>query len=387
MNKNNEVLVKVENVSKKFCRDLKKSLLYGLTDIAGEITGRNNHNRDLRPKEFWALKDISFELKRGEVLGLIGRNGAGKTTLLKVLNNLIKPDSGRVTMRGRVGALIALGAGFNPILTGRENVYVNGAVLGLTKKEIDVKFDEIVDFAELWEFIDTPVQSYSSGMQVRLGFAVASNMEPEIFLIDEILAVGDRAFRLRCFNHISKLVNSTATVLVSHSMFNISQVCNRVIVFDGGNQVFDGDVQKGISLYNTATEYETEKLIYTSKGLSLNKFEILDKEITWDGELKFILDFNSDNNIDNTFVRFIVTQIDGNVIAEWRSSYHDIYCSVKKGSNLFEIIIKNIRLRNDKYKVNLILTKGSGSEYLITAHQSAEFSVKDSLFTSSDYVI
>ena len=170
-----DVLVKVEGLSKKFCIDLKTSLWYGVKDLVTGIRG-NKHERELRPKEFWAVKDISFQLKRGECLGLIGHNGAGKSTLLKILNGLINPDAGKVTIRGRVGALIELGAGFNPILSGRENIYNNGAVLGFTKKEIDAKLQTIIDFSELEEFIDMPVQNYSSGMKVRLGFAVAAQM-------------------------------------------------------------------------------------------------------------------------------------------------------------------------------------------------------------------
>jgi lipopolysaccharide transport system ATP-binding protein len=163
-----DTLIKVEGVSKKFCRSLKKSLWYGMQDLGNEVIGkRHGGNGELRPDEFWAVDDVSFELKRGECLGLIGRNGAGKTTLLRMLNGLIKPDTGRIEMRGQVGALIALGAGFNPILTGRENIYVNASVLGLSKRETDAKIDNIIDFAEIGEFINMPVQSYSSGMAVR----------------------------------------------------------------------------------------------------------------------------------------------------------------------------------------------------------------------------
>ena len=193
-----DVLVRAENIGKIFCRDFKKSLLYGVCDALHEFFPFPHAKESLpssgimlRPSEFWANREISFEVRRGECLGLIGRNGAGKTTLLRMLNGLIKPDSGFIEVRGRVGAIIALGAGFNPVLTGRENVYVNGSLLGLSKKEIDGKIDDIIEFAEIGEFIDSPVQSYSSGMQVRLGFAVATAMDPDVLILDEVLAVGD----------------------------------------------------------------------------------------------------------------------------------------------------------------------------------------------------
>jgi lipopolysaccharide transport system ATP-binding protein len=190
----NEVLIRCEGLSKKFCKDFKRSLWYGIKDVTSSFSKKAQHHDVLRKDEFWAVKDISFELRRGECLGLIGHNGAGKSTLLKLLNGLITPDQGQVTMKGRVGALIELGAGFNPVLTGRENIYNNGAVLGFSKEEIDSKLEAIIDFSELRDFIDMPVQNYSSGMKVRLGFAVAAQMEPDILLIDEVLAVGDMGF-------------------------------------------------------------------------------------------------------------------------------------------------------------------------------------------------
>ena len=200
-----ETLVEVTGLSKKFCKDLKTSLWYGVKDLVAGYSG-NKNERQLRPKEFWAVKDISFTLKRGECLGLIGHNGAGKSTLLKILNGLINPDEGKVVMRGRIGALIELGAGFNPVLSGRENIYNNGAVLGFTRKEIDQKLQHIIDFAELEEFIDMPVRNYSSGMKVRLGFAVAAQMEPDVLIIDEVLAVGDLGFVLKCFKTIDNIL-------------------------------------------------------------------------------------------------------------------------------------------------------------------------------------
>jgi len=244
-----DILIKAEGVSKKFCTDLKRSLWYGLTDI-GRGLMNNRAKPKLRKNEFWAVRDLNFEVRRGECLGLIGHNGAGKSTLLKMLNGLIRPDEGRIEMRGKVGALIELGSGFNPLLTGRENVYNNGAVLGFTKDQIDRKFNEIVVFAELEEFIDMPVQNYSSGMKVRLGFAVAAQMEPDILLIDEVLAVGDMGFVLKCFNVIDTLLPNTAVIFVSHNMAQVSRICSDILMMDKGVSVFEGsDVSKGIDKY------------------------------------------------------------------------------------------------------------------------------------------
>jgi lipopolysaccharide transport system ATP-binding protein len=267
---NDEVLVKVEGVSKKFCKSLKRSLWYGAQDVSAEMLGRKGQHDDLRRNEFWAVSDVSFELKRGECLGLIGPNGAGKSTLLKMLNGLVKPDKGRITMRGRVGALIELGAGFNPILTARENIYVNGSVLGFSKKEIDRKFDAIVNFAEIEEFVDTPVQSFSSGMNVRLGFAVAIQMEPDALLIDEVLAVGDAGFKAKCFKEIARITRNTAVIFVSHTMPDITRTCSSVSLLDQGQLIaFGSDISNGISHYlkrfrNLGGEYfetQTARLI------------------------------------------------------------------------------------------------------------------------------
>lgn len=267
-----ETLIKVEGVSKKFCRDLKRSLWYGVQDIATELAGKHGVNvNGLRKHEFWAVKNVDFELKRGECLGLIGHNGAGKSTLLKMLNGLIKPNQGSITLKGRVGALIELGAGFNPILTGRENVYINGQVLGFTRKEIDEKFEAILDFAEIGEFIDAPVRSYSSGMKVRLGFAIAAHMEPDILLIDEVLAVGDGGFRVKCLNVINELLKKTAVIFVSHSMPQVSKVATKVLVMNKGKMdLMSRHVDKGIERYFDL--YEGGKFSFFENGLKLKEY-------------------------------------------------------------------------------------------------------------------
>lgn len=249
-----DVLVRVEHVSKKFCRDLRRSLWYGAHDLGNELIGRQRNHQTLREKEFWAVDDVSFELKRGECLGLIGRNGAGKTTLLRMLNGLITPDGGRIEMRGRVGAIIALGAGFNPILTGRENIYVNAAVLGFSSEQTKQRLDEIVAFSELDEFIDAPVQQYSSGMYVRLGFAIAAHFEPDILLVDEALAVGDIGFVFKCLNRIAALrKQGTGIIFVTHNDVQLREAAQRAVLLEKGKLLADTSVGKALLTRESTT--------------------------------------------------------------------------------------------------------------------------------------
>jgi lipopolysaccharide transport system ATP-binding protein len=201
-------------------------------------------------EEFWALKDVSFEVKRGEVLGIIGRNGAGKSTLLKILSRITEPTEGEVTIDGRVASLLEVGTGFHPELTGRENIYLNGAILGMTRAEIRRKFDEIVAFAEVEKFLDTPVKRYSSGMYVRLAFAVAAHLEPEILVVDEVLAVGDVEFQKKCLGKMSEVAEGGRTVLcVSHNMPAIQHLCRRAMLLNDGRKAFDGESNKTIENY------------------------------------------------------------------------------------------------------------------------------------------
>lgn len=248
-----DVLISANDVSKKFCRSLRKSLWYGLQDMCQEVAGTTAADKPLRAEEFWAVRGVSFEVRRGECVGLIGRNGAGKTTLLRMLNGLIKPDTGSLRLRGAIGALIALGAGFNPILTGRENIYAAAAVLGFSKRAIDRQIDSIIDFAEIGPAVDSPVQSYSSGMQVRLGFAVATALEPDVLLLDEVLAVGDERFQLKCYERVGSLLQrGVATILVSHQLLNIERLCTRCIVMAaGGVKVDTTDIRTATQAYHS----------------------------------------------------------------------------------------------------------------------------------------
>jgi len=218
---------------------------------------KGNAASDGNPEYIWALKDVSFEVKQGEVVGIIGRNGAGKSTLLKILARITEPTEGRATLRGRVGSLLEVGTGFHSELTGEENIYLSGTILGMRSDEISRKFDEIVAFAEMEKFINTPVKYYSSGMYMRLAFAVAAHLEPEILLVDEVLAVGDAIFQTKCLAQMSKITQEGRTVLyISHNMAAIGSVCRRCIVLDKGRLKYDGGTFDAIHFYEESVLHQ-----------------------------------------------------------------------------------------------------------------------------------
>jgi len=249
-NMDKQSLISMEHVSKKYCRDLKNSMMYGLGDLARDIFNKSLSAQELRKHEFWSLSDISLCLNAGDVLGIVGSNGAGKSTILKLLSGIMFPDAGVVSIAGKVGELIEIGAGFHPMLTGRENIYIKAAILGMKKNEIDRVFDEIVAFSGLEESIDMPVKYYSNGMYMRLGFSVVVHSRSDILLIDEVLSVGDANFRAKCFNKINQLIPETGTVFVSHIMGDVARICNKILVLDRGRSIYYGpDVSEGINYY------------------------------------------------------------------------------------------------------------------------------------------
>lgn len=241
--------IRVENLGKRYVVDHQRqgrggyrTLRESLAELAQAPFRRLRGEGGMAHEEFWALKDVSFEVQPGEVVGIIGRNGAGKSTLLKILSQITKPTKGRVELNGRVGSLLEVGTGFHPELTGRENIYLNGSILGMKRTEIKARFDEIVAFAEIEQFLDTPVKRYSSGMYVRLAFAVAAHLEPEILIVDEVLAVGDLAFQRKCLGRMKDIAARGRTVLfVSHNLDAINQLTSRCIHLRGGAKSADGD--------------------------------------------------------------------------------------------------------------------------------------------------
>jgi len=303
-----DTVIQVENLGKKYIighqqegRSRYVALRDVLADGAKSLGHRLRHpckpRANPNQEEFWALKDVSFEVKQGEVVGIIGRNGAGKSTLLKILSRITEPTEGRIKLRGRVASLLEVGTGFHPELTGRENIFLNGAILGMGRAEINRKFDEIVEFAEVSRFLDTPVKRYSSGMYVRLAFAVAAHLEPEILVVDEVLAVGDAAFQKKCMGKMGNVAQEGRTILfVSHQMDMIRALCDRCILLNKGSIFSDGYPVEVIEAYLDTSNIESQACFQVDEDQSLtlqiisgkilgvdnqiqNKFDVFEKVI------------------------------------------------------------------------------------------------------------
>jgi len=363
-----EVLIKAENVSKKFAKDFKRSLYYGVKDVFSRVSGAERKN-ELRKTEFWAVKEVSFEVRRGECLGLIGHNGAGKSTLLKILNGLIAPDEGSIIMRGKVGALIELGAGFNPVLTGRENIYNNAAIIGFSKEEIDAKFDSIIAFSEIGEFLDMPVQNYSSGMKVRLGFAIAAQMEPDVLLIDEVLSVGDIGFRIKCLNRISELLNKCAVIFVSHSMPQVGKICTNAMLMQKGRNIFyTPTVSEAIQKYYLMFESESVSEFGNGK-CELLDFQILNSKKEDDAYVvhrgdgfHFKTSFVADKHYQHLFVTFVFFDMEMKAVAAGTSIEQNIVIS-----NTGQPISADVRIPNylveGSYTLTLTVSELKGKNF------------------------
>lgn len=247
MNQTDNIAIRVQNLSKRYSIGKQKDS--SMRNALGNVFNR----KKAASEDFWALKKISFDIQKGDIIGIIGKNGAGKSTLLKILSQITAPSEGSIEINGRVASLLEVGTGFHPELTGRENVYLNGTILGMTRKEVKDKFEEIVEFSGVRKFIDTPVKHYSSGMYVRLAFAVAAHLEPEILIIDEVLAVGDAEFQKKCLGKMQDVAGQGRTVLfVSHNMAAVKSLCNKGIVFSGGQKIFEGTVREALEKYNAS---------------------------------------------------------------------------------------------------------------------------------------
>jgi len=292
ISQDSNVVLKVDNLSKKFCRNLKYSLIHGLSDIVRSIFRFKIRSGKLRKHEFWALKNIKFELKRGEVIGVVGTNGCGKTTLLRLISGIYPPDVGEIQIQGRIGALIAVGAGFHPNMTGRENIFLNGSILGMSKEEISAKYSQIVDFADIGDFLEAPVSTYSSGMRIRLGFSIAIYCEPDILLIDEILSVGDIQFQNKSYRKILELKQKSSIIFVSHNMRSVSVLCDKVIWMEKGV----------IKKIGQASEI-LEEYINQANTEMLEKENFSDANFTYSGDI-YVEKVNLKNNLNQKTSKF-----------------------------------------------------------------------------------
>lgn len=365
-----EILVKAGGVSKKFCKSLKRSMLYGVEDIIKNVLSLEAKETNLRPGEFWAVDGVSFELRRGECIGLIGPNGSGKSTLLKMLNGILMPDRGSIEIKGRVGALIELGAGFHPMLTGRENIYINGSILGFSKKEIEQKFDAIVAFSELADFIDTPVKHYSSGMYVRLGFAVAAHMEPDVLLIDEVLAVGDVGFRAKCYVKIAEKMKNCTVVFVSHHMPQIAKLCTKVLVLDHGNALSISDPSHGIEQYNSL--FPDTQLTIAGTGDAhienlrlLNAHNMATDTFMYTEGMCIMFDVQVAGNYEEFLVSITFMTADTNLIAQCHSKYNNTILTNSGKRSTVSVTIQNLTLNPGTYYMNVIIFDKSNMKHLL----------------------
>lgn len=391
-----EVVLSVKGVSKKFCRDLKRSLLYGVQDIATELVGTRQKSEKLRQKEFWALKDVSFELRRGEALGLVGPNGSGKTTILRIISGLIKPDTGSVEIEGRLAPLIALGAGFNPILTGRENIYANMSILGLSKKEIDERFQDVIDFAEIGDAIDAPVQSYSSGMAARLGFASAIHTEPDILLIDEVLAVGDIRFRAKCYRQLAMLrEKGTSFIMVSHDPNSILFVCNSAVYLSRGKVIATGDTDLVMNKYeedlflreadqSTGALFLAKKSEVESSGLDItylcfkdDRGNILQSPISGES-ITFAVGCKTHKRIENVGIDLTIKEQfgEGESVLRLRSFSEGESFSLLPGEQEIQLQMPYCCLKPSLYSMKLGVFKGS--LYALDAVEAFKFRIEQS---------
>lgn len=393
-----DVVIKVENLSKKYTigakasGSLRETMVNKWWDLTGKIKTEIN--------EFWALKDVSFEVKQGEVLGIIGKNGAGKSTLLKILSRITEPTSGRIEILGRVSSLLEVGTGFHPELTGRENIYLNGTLLGMSRNEVMYKFDEIIDFSGVEKFIDTPVKHYSSGMYVRLAFAVAAHLEPEILIIDEVLAVGDAEFQKKCLGKMKDVSekDGRTVIFVSHNLVAVKALCKKGILLANGNNIGYDLINPIVNQYTKNGSVESENKIrnifnyeYPS-GFDKNpiyfKEVFLEKESFTPSE-DIVISIRLHNIIKQGLKNIIISchlnDINDNLIYHISNAFVDKLIVEHNPNNTYNFIILKNSLKPGKYYINLWL--GTNGEEINNITNCLSFEILSGNIYNSAYPV
>jgi ABC-type polysaccharide/polyol phosphate transport system ATPase subunit len=416
-------VIRVENLGKRYLIGIRQDAYSTLREAI--VSAAQTPLRKLReggskndPQEFWALRDISFEVKQGEVLGIIGHNGAGKSTLLKILARVTSPSTGRAQIRGRTGSLLEVGTGFHLELTGRENIYLNGAILGMRKAEIEQKFDKIVEFAEIEQFLDTPVKRYSSGMYMRLAFAVAAYLEPEILIVDEVLAVGDIQFQKKCLGKMQDVARSDGrTVLfVSHNMDAVKRLCSKCLLLEDGQLTYIGTSAEVVAHYlsHISSPYEAppDTWIDISKAKRTGTGEVRFTALRYTshdsllsgqpystGPLEFMLELESDASRSLGSLAVSLCDPQGNRLINADSVLVDRVFNLRRGRNLVRLRIKNLYLNPGVYKIGLWLadpirarSENSPYDYIETAFEievvnpaSRGNGLKENAFVTCDF--
>jgi ABC-type polysaccharide/polyol phosphate transport system ATPase subunit len=411
-------ILRVDQVSKKFARSLKKAMVFGLGDIAKAAlmptrfrsehwdarlrdAGRANGSTQaatpaapvelpLRDTEFWAVRNVSFDLHRGECLGLIGHNGAGKSTILKMLSGIYGPTQGSIAYDGNLSALLEVGAGFSPMLSGRENIYISGSIRGMTNDEIERKYDQIVAFSGVEEFIDMPIKFYSSGMLVRLGFAVLAHLEPDILLIDEILAVGDMEFQKKCIDHVTKLRQSDmALMLISHSLYRIESLCSRCIWLEHGQVMMEGDTKEVVKAYRddqirksrkTPVSQQRTDLLVESAFFEVRAVELLNgsgksvDEAGYGDPLRFCIRYRAKQRIEKPLFHLAFRAQEVRVFESSMLIDGDAPASVEgEGEVICEI--PQPQLLPNNYTLVLSIRSATGATELIEPFDALEFGI------------
>ena len=376
------IAIEAENIGKRYY--LNSSILAKFKNAMNPF----NNGKTAIKKELWALNHLNFSIREGESVGIIGKNGAGKSTLLKILCRVTKPTIGNFKINGRVGALIEVGAGFHPDFTGRENIYMNASILGMSRKEVKSKFDEIVDFSGIEEFIDTPVKHYSSGMYVRLGFAIAANINPDILLVDEILAVGDFTFKKKCFEKIRSFREQGKTfILVSHDLHNIENNCKRVIYINKGVIKYDGNATEGITRYlndspgenNISKKISPMAICKTTNDIEiidvkiLNKNEDITDEITTGDDLVVEIEYIAKRPIQKPKIEIGIAY-DGVTIGQ-TNTFSDGGPAKIDGEGKIYCTIQSIPLVMGIYCLNIYITDGQSGADLMALINAKSFKV------------
>lgn len=394
-------IIRVENLSKKYILSHQDKERYStLRDaIAHRLKtfcqSPRSHFQPQSPQQedFWALKDVSFEIQRGDRVGIIGRNGAGKSTLLKILSRITEPTSGRIEINGRVASLLEVGTGFHPELTGRENIFLNGAILGMSKFEIQRKFDEIVAFAEVEKFLDTPVKRYSSGMYVRLAFAVAAHLEPEILIVDEVLAVGDAQFQKKCLGKMGSVAQAGRTILfVSHDMSAIRQLCSKAILLNQGRSVIQGETDEVMLKYLQSSEPSMACLKVNKYGIILDEISFEDSKTGLTTEIIF---FNCDYKL-KLKVSSLQTYTSAGIVVKIYNSLGILVssiCSPEEGLPLFtlegtievDFLLSQIQLLPGQYRISVYIHRSFDPEIYFSAEDILSFEIESATLSNATY--